>query len=323
MRADFTLEMPPGGSPPRPRRAAPRGRPPGGRRARSPRKATSRLRSLVDCESTVSTSSAIGCPCGAPQPARTPRADARARAPRAHARGAEARVGAAFGPCAHGSPRYPPRCQRSASTEEIDGCRLLALGPPARIRRSAALYLHGVPSSSDEWTPFLERSGGIAVDLPVRPQRQDRIARVDRGVHAWVSASGAPGARPRTDGRARLGRRRLAFAQRLPRRVERLVVINAVPSCRATAGTARRASGAPGLGELAMARPGRFTLRQLSRESNATPGRCRRSGSSRARHFDQGTQRAILRLYRSSPPRSSPPPAWTCASSTCRARVWG
>ena len=36
-----------------------------GKRSRSAMNATSRLRSLVDCESTVSTSSAIGCPCGA------------------------------------------------------------------------------------------------------------------------------------------------------------------------------------------------------------------------------------------------------------------
>lgn len=27
------------------------------------------------------------------------------------------------------------------------------------------LYLHGVPTSSDDWTPFLELSGGLAVDL--------------------------------------------------------------------------------------------------------------------------------------------------------------
>ena len=28
------------------------------------------------------------------------------------------------------------------------------------------LYLHGVPTSADDWLPFLERGGGIAVDLP-------------------------------------------------------------------------------------------------------------------------------------------------------------
>jgi hypothetical protein len=66
MRADFTFEIPPG-------RIASSTSTSGasrtcshrGKRSRSRRKATSRLRSLVDCESTVSTSSAIGSPCGA------------------------------------------------------------------------------------------------------------------------------------------------------------------------------------------------------------------------------------------------------------------
>src|SRR6185312_2307664 len=28
------------------------------------------------------------------------------------------------------------------------------------------LYLHGVPTSSDDWVPFLQRTGGVAPDLP-------------------------------------------------------------------------------------------------------------------------------------------------------------
>jgi pimeloyl-ACP methyl ester carboxylesterase len=47
----------------------------------------------------------------------------------------------------------------------------------------------------------------------------------------------------------------------------------------------------------------RFTLRRASRESNATPGPMPDAWlDSVLAHFDQGTQRAILRLYRSSPP---------------------
>ena len=46
----------------------------------------------------------------------------------------------------------------------------------------------------------------------------------------------------------------------------------------------------------------RRMLRLLSREANAPPGRCpTRWSSMAAGHFDQGTQRAILRLYRSAP----------------------
>ncbi len=65
MRTDLTLEMPPG-------RIASSTSATGtsrttcqeSKRVRRRRKATSRLRSLVDCDSTVSTSSAMGCPCG-------------------------------------------------------------------------------------------------------------------------------------------------------------------------------------------------------------------------------------------------------------------
>ena len=96
----------------------------------------------------------------------------------------------------------------------------------------------------------------------------------------------------------------LAFAQRRPERVERMVLINLVPFLpgyrwHRTA----RIWRTPGLGELAMGVTVGFTLKWLSRESNVTPGPLpedmRRSIID---HLDQGTQRAILRLYRSSPP---------------------
>jgi pimeloyl-ACP methyl ester carboxylesterase len=59
----------------------------------------------------------------------------------------------------------------------------------------------------------------------------------------------------------------------------------------------------PVLGELAMGSTNRFVLRQLSREGNATPGPMPDEWiDSVLEHFDQGTQRAILRLYRSSSP---------------------
>ncbi len=168
------------------------------------------------------------------------------------------------------------------------------------------LYVHGVPSNCDEWTAFLRRSGGLALDLPGfgrsgKPgylkytiDEYDRfierfideldVERVQLVVHDW----GAVG---------------LAFAQRLPERVERLVVINAVPFL---AGyrwhRTARIWRTPGLGELAMGATGRFTLRLASRESNATPGPMPEEWlDSVLEHFDQGTQRAILRLYRSSP----------------------
>jgi len=169
------------------------------------------------------------------------------------------------------------------------------------------LYLHGAPSNSDEWVPFLKRSGGLAPDLPGfgrsgKPgslsytiDEYDRfierfldlveVERVRLVVHDW----GAVG---------------LAFAQRRPERIERLVVINAVPLLpgyrwHRTARIWRTQV----LGELAMGATNRRLLRFFSRESNATPGPMPEEWlDSVLGHFDQGTQRAILRLYRSSPP---------------------
>ena len=157
---------------------------------------------------------------------------------------------------------------------------------------------------------FLERSGGLAVDLPgfgrsAKPgylsftiDEYDRfiehfldelgVERVQLVVHDW----GAVG---------------LAFAQRLPARVERLVIINAVPFLpgyhwHRTA----RMWRTPVLGELVMGTTSRFTLGVLSSEANATPGPMPGAWQdSVLEHFDQGTQRAILRLYRSSPPRAA------------------
>jgi pimeloyl-ACP methyl ester carboxylesterase len=177
----------------------------------------------------------------------------------------------------------------------------------AQTQAAVPLYLHGVPDSSDQWLDFLARSGGLAPDLPgfgrsaktgslsfTIEEYADflekflelvEVERVRMVLHDW----GAVG---------------LAFAQRHPERIERLVVINAVPFLpgyrwHRTA----RIWRTPVLGELSMGSTNRRVLRLLSRESNATPGPMPESWlDSVLAHFDEGTQRAILRLYRSSPP---------------------
>jgi pimeloyl-ACP methyl ester carboxylesterase len=177
--------------------------------------------------------------------------------------------------------------------------------PPVGPVGAPALYLHGVPGSSDDLLPFLERTGGLAPDLPGfgrsgKPEYLkytideyadfiDRfldfleVERVRLLVHDW----GAVG---------------LAFAQAHPERVERLVVCNAVPflpgyEWHRTARIWRK----PLLGELAMGMTTRRMLRRSSVEANATPGPMPDTWlDSVMEHFDQGTQRAILRLYRSS-----------------------
>jgi pimeloyl-ACP methyl ester carboxylesterase len=196
--------------------------------------------------------------------------------------------------------RSAPRARESA--QPVSGS-----APPGNPRAAPALYLHGVPTSSEDWLPFLARSGGIAPDLPgfgrsgkpgylrfTIDEYADfierfldliEVERVRLLVHDW----GAVG---------------LAFAQRHPERVERLVVTNAVPFLpgyrwHRTA----RVWRTPLLGELAMGATTRFALKQSTRESNATPGPMPDDWlDSVLAQFDQGTQRAILRLYRSSPP---------------------
>ena len=197
--------------------------------------------------------------------------------------------------------------QISAPGRIHDGLPVFWRSAPVAGDEATPLYLHGVPTNSDDWLAFLERTGGLAPDLPgfgrtgkpgmlkyTIEEYADFIElflehvgveRVSLVVHDW----GAVG---------------LAFAQRRPERVERLVVINAVPLLpgyrwHRTA----RIWRTPLLGELAMGTTYRFTARLASRESNATPGPLPEEWiDSVINHFDQGTSRAILRLYRSSPP---------------------
>lgn len=196
---------------------------------------------------------------------------------------------------------------RSASPPPGAGGASAAAAQAPQSEAAVPLYLHGVPDSSDQWLDFLARSGGLAPDLPgfgrsaktgsLRFTIEEYadfldsfltlvgVQRVQMVVHDW----GAVG---------------LAFAQRHPQRIERLVVINSVPFLPGY-GWHRTARiwRTPLLGELSMGSINRHVLRLISRESNATPGPMPDSWiDSVLAHFDQGTQRAILRLYRSSPP---------------------
>ena len=158
------------------------------------------------------------------------------------------------------------------------------------------LYVHGVPTASWQWEPFLMRTGGVAPDLPgfgrsAKPGNFDysipgydrfleafcaqaRLERFSLVVHDWGGVA-------------------LALAQRFPERIERLVLFSTVPLLPGFRWhRVARAWRTPVIGELTMG----FTTRWAFRRSLP------RALADRAyADFDQGTQRAILRLYRSAP----------------------
>jgi pimeloyl-ACP methyl ester carboxylesterase len=156
------------------------------------------------------------------------------------------------------------------------------------------LYVHGVPTASWDWEPFLARSGGVAPDLPgfgrsAKPAEFDySIAGYDRFVEAFAAHTELE--------RLSLvlhdwGAAALAFAQRFPERIERLVLFSCVPLLPGYRWH-RIARGwrTPLVGELMMGFSTRWGFRR------SLPAEI----ADRAwDDFDHGTQRAILKLYRS------------------------
>jgi pimeloyl-ACP methyl ester carboxylesterase len=181
------------------------------------------------------------------------------------------------------------------------------------------LYLHGVPTSSDDWVGFLERTGGLAPDLPgfgrsgKRGDGDFTMRGYDRFVEAFLDHLEIDRVRLVVHDWGVVG---LLWAQRSPERVERLVVINAVPLLPGYRwhGVAR-AWRTPAVGEMAI---GLITRKALGR---ALPEPIAEDAWE---HFDQGTQRAILRLYRSSPEDALARAGLDLASIACPALVvWG
>ncbi|HUA10827.1 MAG TPA: alpha/beta hydrolase [Solirubrobacteraceae bacterium] len=188
---------------------------------------------------------------------------------------------------------------------EIAGLRTVWL--QADSDATPTLYVHGVPSAGFEWREFLRRGGGLAPDLPGfgRSAKDDsfdvsiagygtfieafvdalELERINLVVHDWGAVA-------------------LAFAQRRPERIERLVLVDAVPLLPGYAWhRTAKIWRTPLLGELSMAATTPTVTRLLTRESNVTPGPLPESWLQEALStLDSGTQRAILRLYRSAPP---------------------
>jgi pimeloyl-ACP methyl ester carboxylesterase len=179
--------------------------------------------------------------------------------------------------------------------DELDGLPVVWRSAPGA--GTPILWLHGVPDSSELWTPFLERAGGVAPDLlgfggsAKRGDLDYTIAGLADWLERFCELAGLDRVRLVMHDWGAVG---LAWAQRAPERVERLVAIDTVPFLPGYRWhPLARIWRVPLLGEAAMGMAIRPVARRLLPDGRA---------DAVLAHFDPGTQRAILRLYRSSPP---------------------
>jgi pimeloyl-ACP methyl ester carboxylesterase len=166
------------------------------------------------------------------------------------------------------------------------------------------VYLHGVPESGEMWRPFLERTGGDAPDLPgfgrsAKPSDGDYSF---RALGRWVSEHTAA-----LDRFSLVmhdwGAVGLLAAIERPEAIERLVLIDAVPLLPGYRwhGIAR-VWRTPVVGEIFMGLATERSSKRLAKRQapSELPDAVVDEAVERAwKHFDHGTQRAILRLYRS------------------------
>lgn len=212
-------------------------------------------------------------------------------------------------------------------TEEIDGQPVFWRSSPSG--GVPVLCLHGVPTSSDDWVPFLGRTGGLAPDLPGFGRSSKRgdldftMEGYERFVERFLDHVGVAKVKLLVHDWGAVG---LPWAMRSPERVERVVVMNSVPFLPGYRWhRIARIWRTRGLGEMFMGATTRFGFKQLSRGSNAMPGPMPDHFLDEVMaHFDLGTQRAILRLYRTSPEEKLAAAGSALGAITCPALViWG
>lgn len=159
------------------------------------------------------------------------------------------------------------------------------------------VYLHGVPASSEEWTSQLERTGGVAPDL-LGFGRSAKGGHLEYTVPALAAFVQLLIDHLELQRVALVGRQwgavvALELAARI--RPERIALIDPLPLIAGHRwGRLERALRTPLIGELAM---GATTKKALARFLPETAHL-----DSAWHDFDQGTQRAILRLYRATEP---------------------
>jgi pimeloyl-ACP methyl ester carboxylesterase len=168
-----------------------------------------------------------------------------------------------------------------------------------------ALYVHGIPTSSDDWIDFLARTGGLAPDL-IGFGRTGKGGHLDFSLdgmvdfiedflahleveevqivgHDWGAAAG------------------LKFAGRHPERVRRLVLLDP-PALIEGFEPPRfvRWWQLRGVGEMLMGATTRTVLARMLRRGSVEPDAWPKARIDAVwDQFDQGTQRAVLHLVRS------------------------
>jgi pimeloyl-ACP methyl ester carboxylesterase len=189
-------------------------------------------------------------------------------------------------------------------TIEVAGAPVFYRHAPAT--GATALYLHSVPTSSDDWREFLPRTGGVAPDL-IGFGRSAKGGHLDYSLNGYVGFVEELLAALDLDRVAVVGHGwgaaiGLVFAQRHPGRIERIAIIDAVPLLEGFSWPRMvRHWRRPALGELLMGSVNKWLLARTLRAGSPHPETAwpdERVDEVWAQ-FDQGTQRAILRLHRS------------------------
>jgi len=182
------------------------------------------------------------------------------------------------------------------------------------------LYLHGIPTSSDDWVEFLARTGGIAPDLI-------GFGRSGKGGHLDFSLAGLTAFVEWFLAEVQVEQIKLVahdwgvavglmLATRHPERIERLVLLNAPPLFDGFPWPRLvKWWRSPLLGEGLMGATTRGMLARTLRHGCVRPEAWTDERIATVwEQFDQGTQRAILRLVRSTngePTISTPTPTPT------------
>lgn len=167
------------------------------------------------------------------------------------------------------------------------------------------LYLHGIPTSSDDWVDFLAQTGGIAPDLigfgrSGKGEFLDHsLAGIAEFVARFLDVVGVDAVQLIAhDWGVAVG---MAFAHRHPARVTRFVLSNAPPLIEGFDWPRlMRLWRTPVIGEAVMGASTRGLLARTLRHGCVKPDAWTDARIAAVwDQFDQGTQRAILRLVRS------------------------